>query len=56
VTRLRVGRPGLDSRLGQEFHLFATAFRSDLGPTQPPTYLTYLHTYPLYIIKENGKV
>jgi hypothetical protein len=35
VTRLRAGRPGLDSLPGQECLLIATASRPVLGPTQP---------------------
>jgi hypothetical protein len=35
VTRLRAGRPGLDSRKGQGFILLTTAFRLALGPSQP---------------------
>jgi hypothetical protein len=39
VTRLRAGRPGLESLQGQswDIFLFATAFRPALGPTKPPT-------------------
>jgi len=36
MTQLRDGRPGLDSRQGQEFLLFATAFGPVLGTKQPP--------------------
>jgi hypothetical protein len=37
VTRLRAGRPGLDSRQGQVFFFFfATASRLALGPSHPP--------------------
>jgi len=36
VTRLWAGRLGFDSRQGQEFFPFATAFRPALGLTQPP--------------------
>jgi hypothetical protein len=35
VARLRTGRPELDSRQGIEIFLFAMAFRTTLGPTQP---------------------
>jgi hypothetical protein len=33
---LRAGRPGFDSRPGQEIFLFSTGSRPDLGPAQPP--------------------
>jgi hypothetical protein len=33
---LRAGRPGFDSRQGQEMFLRSIASRSALGPTQPP--------------------
>jgi hypothetical protein len=33
---LRAGRPGFNSRQGQEIFLFSTAPRPALGPTQPP--------------------
>jgi len=36
VTRLRDGRPGLDSRQGQAFYVFTTASRQALGPIQHP--------------------
>jgi hypothetical protein len=37
VIRLRIGRPGFNSREGQGFFLFVIAFRSVLlGLTQPP--------------------
>jgi len=35
MTRLRLGRPGLDSRQGHGFLLFTTASRLALDPTQP---------------------
>jgi hypothetical protein len=34
---LRAGRPGFDSRQGQEIFLYSTASRQVLGSTQPPT-------------------
>jgi hypothetical protein len=33
---LRSGRPGFDSRQGQQIVLFSTASSPSLGPTQPP--------------------
>jgi hypothetical protein len=33
---LRAGRSGFDSRRGLGIFLFITAFRTALGPTQPP--------------------
>jgi len=36
MTRLRSGWPGLDSRQGQDIFLFAAAYISGLGITQPP--------------------
>jgi hypothetical protein len=33
---LQTGRPGFDSRQGQEILLFSTGPRPSLGPTQPP--------------------
>jgi hypothetical protein len=36
VVYRRAGRPGFDSRQGQEIFLFATVSRPALGPTQPP--------------------
>jgi hypothetical protein len=36
ATKLRAGRPGLDSRQGQEIFLYITASKPALGPTQPP--------------------
>jgi hypothetical protein len=33
---LRVGRPGFDSRQGQDIFLLSTAARRALGPTQHP--------------------
>jgi len=36
VTKLRAGRPELNSRQGQGFSLFATASRPALEPTQTP--------------------
>jgi len=37
VTRLRAGRPDFDTRQGLGLFLFATASRSALGTTQPPS-------------------
>jgi hypothetical protein len=36
LTRLRAGRAGFESRLGQGLFVFATASRPVAGPTQPP--------------------
>jgi hypothetical protein len=36
ATRLRAGRPGFDSRQGQEIFLYFTSSRPALGLTQPP--------------------
>jgi hypothetical protein len=34
TTRLRTGRPGLNSRQGQDIFLYSTVSRLVLGPTQ----------------------
>jgi hypothetical protein len=34
---LWAGRPGFDSRKGQEIFLYSTSSRPALGPAQPPT-------------------
>jgi hypothetical protein len=43
---LRAGRPGFDSRQGQEIFLFSTASRSALRPTQPPMQWVLVAFFP----------